>query len=197
MRHRKAVIKLGRTSSHRNAMLKNMVTSLFKYERIRTTDVKAKALRGWSDHVIGLAKRGDLHARRQALAIVNDETIVKKLFDEAQKRFGDVSGGYTRLAKAGRRPGDAAPMTIIELRDVEKAVKKKKPQPKAAVKAQAGPEQKTEKKESETKAAEIPVAAPALEAQAAPEPVAEAAPGAEDSANAEPKASEPEKPGTT
>lgn len=190
MRHRKAVIKLSRTSSHRNAMLKNMVTSLFKHERICTTDVKAKALRGWSDHLIGLAKRGDLHARRQALAIVNDETIVKKLFDEAQKRFGNVSGGYTRLAKAGRRPGDAAPMTIIELRDVEKAVKK--PKRKAAVKAQAAPEQKPE-----TPAPAVE-SSPAPTAEAAPAPVtAETVPATEAPVKAETQAGEPEKPATT
>ena len=80
MRHRKAGVKLGRTGSHRNAMFRNMVTSLLKNDRIRTTDIKAKELRRWADHVITLAKRGDLHARRQALAIVKDKAVDEKYF---------------------------------------------------------------------------------------------------------------------
>ena len=90
-------------------MFKNMVTSLFKHDRIRTTDVKAKELRRWADHVITLAKRGDLHARRQVLAIIQEKDVVAKLFEEAGKRFGTINGGYTRVIKIGRRPGDAAP----------------------------------------------------------------------------------------
>ena len=97
MRHRKAGLKLGRTSSHRNAMFRNMVTSLFKHDRIRTTDAKAKELRRWADNLITLAKRGDLHARRQALAIVRERAVVQKLFTEAEERFGSTSGGYTRI----------------------------------------------------------------------------------------------------
>ncbi len=115
MRHRKAGKKLGKTTSHRHAMFRNMVTSLFKHERIRTTDAKAKVLRGWVDHLITLAKRGDLHARRQALSIVREKNVVHKLFAEAKDRFGARAGGYTRIIKEGRRPGDAAPVSIIEL----------------------------------------------------------------------------------
>jgi large subunit ribosomal protein L17 len=96
-------------------MFRNMVTSLFKYERIRTTEAKAKALRGWADHLVTLAKRGDLHARRQALAIAREKSVVHKLFAEAADKFGSISGGYTRVIKLGQRPGDAAPMAIIEL----------------------------------------------------------------------------------
>ena len=125
MRHRKAGLKLNRTSSHRNAMFRNMVTSLFKHERIRTTDTKAKGLRHWADHLITLAKRGDLHARRQALSIVREKNVVHKLFDEAAERFGSISGGYTRIIKIGRRPGDAAPISMIELIAAEKGEKKK------------------------------------------------------------------------
>jgi len=88
MRHRKAGLKLNRTSSHRTAMFRNMVTSLFKHERIRTTDVKAKELRRWADNLITLAKRGDLHARRQALSIVREKEVVYKLFAEAAERYG-------------------------------------------------------------------------------------------------------------
>lgn len=125
MRHRKAGLKLNRTSSHRNAMFRNMVTSLFKYERIRTTDIKAKGLRRWADHLITLAKRGDLHAMRQALSIVREKDVVYKLFDEAAERFGSISGGYTRIVKIGRRPGDAALISLVELVALEKSKKKK------------------------------------------------------------------------
>jgi len=126
MRHRKAGVKLNRTSSHRKAMLRNMVTSLFKHERIRTTDAKAKELRRWADNLITLAKRGDLHARRQALSIVREKDVVHKLFEEAAERYGPVSGGYTRVVKLGRRPGDAAPISLVELMTPEKETKKKK-----------------------------------------------------------------------
>ena len=115
MRHRKSGVKLNRTSSHRQAMFRNMVTSLFKHDRIKTTDVKAKELRRWADYLVTLAKRGDLHARRQALAIIREKDVVHKLFEQAPKRFGDVNGGYTRVVKIGFRPGDAAPVSIIEL----------------------------------------------------------------------------------
>ena len=125
MRHRKASLKLNRTTSHRNAMFRNMVTSLFKQERIRTTGAKAKELRRWADHLITLAKRGDLHARRQALAIVREKQVVHKLFEEANEKFGHSAGGYTRIVKLGRRTGDAAPMSLIELVVVESAGKKK------------------------------------------------------------------------
>ena len=125
MRHRKSGLKLGRTSSHRKAMFRNMVTSLFKHDRIRTTDKKAKELRGWADHLITLAKRGDLHARRQALSIIREKKVVHKLFEEAPKRFSAISGGYTRIVKLGHRPGDAAPVSLIELLAADKKSKKK------------------------------------------------------------------------
>ena len=120
MRHRKSGRKLNRTSSHRKAMFRNMVTSLFKYNRIKTTDAKAKELRGWADHIITLAKRGDLHARRQALSIIREKDVVHKIFEEANDRFGSISGGYTRIVKIGIRPGDTAPVSLIELLDSEK-----------------------------------------------------------------------------
>jgi large subunit ribosomal protein L17 len=115
-------------------MFRNMVTSLFKHDRIRTTDAKAKELRGWADHVITLAKRGDLHARRQALAIIREKDVVHKLFAEAAGRFGKTSGGYTRVIKLGTRPGDSAAMSLIELvatdsRDKKKTAKKSKKAP--------------------------------------------------------------------
>jgi len=152
MRHRKAGLKLNRTSSHRTAMFRNMVTSLFKHERIRTTDVKAKELRRWADNLITLAKRGDLHARRQALSIVREKEVVYKLFAEAAERYGSVSGGYTRIVKLGRRPGDAAPISLIELVYSEERKKKKKTKKKTKVAVEK--KQVAEKKEAEEKKAE-------------------------------------------
>ncbi|MCP4112944.1 MAG: 50S ribosomal protein L17 [Desulfobacteraceae bacterium] len=143
MRHRKSGLKLNRTSSHRKAMFRNMVTSLFKYDRIRTTDTKAKELRRWADRLITLAKRGDLHARRQALAIIREKDVVHKLFEEAAERYGSTSGGYTRIFKLGRRPGDAAPISLIELMASEKSTTKTKA--------------KKEKKKEESAPAEEPV----------------------------------------
>lgn len=126
MRHGKAGLKTGRTSSHRNAMFRNMVTSLFKHDRIRTTNTKARELQRWADHMITLAKRGDLHARRQALAIMREKAVVHKLFDEAAARFGAVAGGYTRVVKLGQRKGDAASISLVELMGAEKVKKEKK-----------------------------------------------------------------------
>ena len=115
MRHRKSGRKLSRTSSHRKAMMRNMVTSLLEYERIETTDAKAKELRGLADRMITLGKRGDLHARRQALSVIRSKSVTAKLFDELAERFRDRPGGYTRVIKLGNRVGDAAPVSIIEL----------------------------------------------------------------------------------
>lgn len=145
MRHRKASLKLNRTTSHRKAMFRNMVTSLFKHERIRTTGAKAKELRRWADHIITLAKRGDLHARRQALAIIREKGVVHKLFEEAQERFGNSAGGYTRIVKLGRRAGDAAPISLIEL-VVPEAGGKKKAKKKAAKSTAGKKRAKTDKK---------------------------------------------------
>ena len=115
MRHGKSGRKLGRTSSHRNAMFRNMVTSLFEHERIVTTEQKAKELKPIAEKMITLAKRGDLHARRQALSYIKSKDVVAKLFDEIKSQFADRQGGYTRIIKTGIRQGDAAPMAIIEL----------------------------------------------------------------------------------
>ena len=153
MRHRKASLKLGRTSSHRNAMFRNMVTSLFKHQRIRTTDVKAKELRRWADNLITLAKRGDLHARRQALSIVREKEVVHKLFAEAAELFGGRSGGYTRIIKLGRRPGDAAPISLIELilsSDDKKKKTKKKKKAKAPIDSKVSEKKKDAKEEEPT-----------------------------------------------
>ena len=115
MRHRKAGRKLGRTTAHRSAMLRNMVTSLFEHERIVTTVPKAKEARRIADKMITLAKRGDLHARRQAYAFIRSRDVVAKLFDDLQAQYTDRQGGYTRIIRTGTRHGDAAPMAILEL----------------------------------------------------------------------------------
>ena len=95
--------------------MRNLITALLREEKIRTTDPKAKELRRWVDRVITLGKRGDLHARRQALSIVQDKAVVRKLFDTIGPRFKDRPGGYTRIIKIGSRHGDAAQMSVIEL----------------------------------------------------------------------------------
>lgn len=121
MRHNKSGRRLGRNSSHRKAMLRNMVTSLLDHERITTTDARAKEVRKIAEKLITLGKRGDLHARRQALSVVFDKKIVAKLFDRLAPRFQDRPGGYTRIIKVGNRLGDNAPVSIIELVDQEQA----------------------------------------------------------------------------
>ena len=118
MRHRKSGRKLNRTSSHRRAMLKNMAAALIKHEQIKTTLPKAKELRGLVDALVTLGKRGTLHARRQALAKLNNDTLlVSKLFEVLAERFSERPGGYTRVIKAGFRRGDNSPMAYIELVD--------------------------------------------------------------------------------
>jgi large subunit ribosomal protein L17 len=114
MRHRVAGRKLGRTTSHRRAMLRNLVTSLLEHERVKTTDAKAKELRPLAEKLIGLGKRGDLHARRQALSVVRNPELVRKLFDTFPPRFQSRTGGYVRIVKVGTRPGDGAPVSIVE-----------------------------------------------------------------------------------
>ena len=122
MRHKISARKLGRTSSHRDAMFRNMVTSLFEHERIVTTKQKAKEIRPIAEKMITLAKRGDLHARRQALSYIRRKDIVEKLFTEIQEQFADRKGGYTRILQTGVRKGDAASMAIIELVGYEETV---------------------------------------------------------------------------
>ena len=148
MRHHKAGLKLNRTSSHRNAMFRNMVTSLFKHDRIRTTDTKAKELKRWADNLITLAKRGDLHARRQALSIVREKDVVHKLFSEVENRFSDTKSGYTRVVRLGRRPGDAAPMSLVELVAAEAEKKKKERKKKKPAVAKEKPAEETREPET-------------------------------------------------
>ena len=117
MRHRNSGRRFNRNSSHRKAMFANMAAALLKHEQIKTTLPKAKDLRGIVDRLITLGKRGDLHARRQAFALLRDDATTAKLFGDLAERYKDRPGGYTRVLKAGFRYGDMAPMSFIELVD--------------------------------------------------------------------------------
>ena len=117
MRHRKKGRTLSRTASHKKATMRNMATSLFRYERIETTTAKAKELRPFAERLITLGKRGDLHARRLAGRLIADRQVLGKLFDDIGPRFMERPGGYTRILKLGNRRGDAAEMALIELVD--------------------------------------------------------------------------------
>jgi len=123
MRHGVSGRKLNRTSSHRKAMFANMCLALLKHEQITTTLPKAKDLRPLVEKLITLGKRGDLHARRQAYAVLRDDVVTRKLFDALAKRYAERAGGYTRVLKAGFRYGDCAPMAVIELVDRDPAAK--------------------------------------------------------------------------
>jgi large subunit ribosomal protein L17 len=151
MRHRNAGFKLGRITQHRWALFRNLLVALFRHERIETTHAKAKAVRGLAEHMITLAKRDNLHARRQVLAMVPDTGVVGELFRTIAPRFGDRNGGYTRIIKAGYRAGDNAPMVLLELvdraeapKDKDKTVEKKEQTPKGKAGA-AGRRKKKEK----------------------------------------------------
>lgn len=122
MRHNKAGVKLGRTSSHRKAMFRNMVRSLLTYGRIKTTETKAMELRKDADKLITLGLRDDVHSRRLAYKVLENHQLVKKLFDEIAPRFKGIGGGYTRVYKLGLpRVGDCAPLAVIELTRLETA----------------------------------------------------------------------------
>jgi large subunit ribosomal protein L17 len=159
MRHRKDGFKLGRLTQHRWAMFRNLLVGLFRHERIETTEAKAKAVRGLADHVVTLAKRENLHARRQVLSLVPDNEVVGRIFDTIAARFSDRQGGYTRIIKAGYRRGDAAPMVLLELvdrpdtpADGDKKSGKKEKAPKGE-KGEAGATGKKKKREKAAAAA--------------------------------------------
>ncbi len=115
MRHKVAGRKLGRSTGQRTALFRTMVTQFLDHGKIRTTEAKAKAIRGQAERMITLAKRGDLHARRLAAAQLSDPKVVQKLFDDIAPKYQDRAGGYTRLLKLGQRQGDGAPMVLLEL----------------------------------------------------------------------------------
>jgi len=154
MRHGKAGKKLGRTPSHRKAMFRNMVTSLLQHERIVTTEVKAKEIRRLTEKMLTLGKRGDLHARRQAVAYIRSNEVVKRVFSEYAQRYANRDGGYTRVLKLEPRAGDNAPMAMVELVD-RPVVESKKPGSKAKEQAKEKAAKETKPKK-ETKAKKDP-----------------------------------------
>ena len=115
MRHQRSGRKLGRDSSHRKALYANLAGALIEHGRIRTTEAKAKAVKPYAERMITLARRGDLHARRQALSELRSQEVVHKLFADVGPRMADRPGGYSRIVKLGHRPGDAAEMVYLEL----------------------------------------------------------------------------------
>ncbi len=137
MRHGVSGRKLNRTTSHRLAMFRNMVTSLLDHERIYTTLPKAKEMRRWAEWMITLGKRGDLHARRQALSVIREKGVVHKVFEDLAARFQNRAGGYTRIVKVGFRRGDSAPMCLLELTEAGTAEKSKKKGGKTQAKKEA------------------------------------------------------------
>ena len=153
MRHNVGYRKLGRTSGHRRALLRNLATDLFRHERLKTTLPKARELRPFAEKLITLARRDDLHARRQVLRQISDKTVVKKLFDTLGPRFAARPGGYTRALKLGPRPGDGADMAIVELVGSEPTFKKQKDDKTARRGRKAKAE---EKAQAEAAAAEEP-----------------------------------------
>jgi large subunit ribosomal protein L17 len=156
VRHGKDNYKLGRLTQHRWALFRNLLVALFRHERITTTEAKAKAVRGAAEHMITLAKRENLHARRQVLTMVPDAAVVGTLFDTIAARFSDRHGGYTRIIKTGRRPGDNAPMVILELVDraeTDKDRKERAEKKEKAPKAEGGAAAKGKRKKKEKAAA--------------------------------------------
>ncbi|MFQ5896129.1 MAG: 50S ribosomal protein L17 [Nitrospinota bacterium] len=126
MRHLRAGKKLGRDTKHRQALRRNLVTSLLAHERIRTTEAKAKEVRRHAERAITLGKRGGLHARRLALRVLRDPAVAKKLFEVIAPRFADRPGGYTRIVKLPLRPGDSAPMAYLELVERDLSIEQRK-----------------------------------------------------------------------
>ena len=200
MRHKRIGRKLGVTTKHRKAMFRNMVTDFFRFDKIKTTDTRAKELRRIAEKLITLAKDASLHKRRQAAAYIRDNEVLKKLFDEIAPKFKDRPGGYTRITKLGFRRGDSSPVSIIEL--VEEDYKPKKKKAKAAPKkkeTEATAKAKSSKKESaedlglieEEKAAEASAAEAETTAAAEPEAQPEEAAAPETETTAAPEAETP------
>ena len=163
MRHQKKTVKLGRTAAHRKSLLANQVCSLIEHQRIKTTLAKAKAVRPLAEKMVTLGKKGSLHARRTALAVLRQKDAVKKLFEDIAPRAADRKGGYTRIVKLGARKSDSAPVAFIEWVD-------------APILAD---EAETEEKGKKSKAAKTPSASEAKPARKAKKPTASEEKGAE------------------
>jgi large subunit ribosomal protein L17 len=180
MRHQKKTIKLGRTADHRRALLANQVCALIEHQRIKTTLAKAKAVRPLAERMVTLGKNGSIHARRRALAVLRQKSIVKKLFDDIAQRSAERNGGYTRIVKLGPRKSDSARMAFIEWVDAEYIAEEK---PKK--------EKKAKRKESEAEPQQI---TPEAEQPAQEEPKAEAStPTQEEPTAPTPEESKPKK----
>ncbi len=149
MRHRVKGRKLGRTSSHRAALLNSLATSLLKHKRIRTTLAKAKEARSYVETIITKAKKNDLHSKRQVMSVINDKEVVKELFAEILPKIGDRPGGYTRVVKLGNRVGDAAELAILELVDYNDVVNAKAEEHKEKKEAKAKAKKEAEEQEVE------------------------------------------------
>ncbi len=197
MRHRKKVKKLGRTVSHRKALLRNIAAALFEHHQIKTTLAKAKAAQSHIEKLISYGKNDTVHSRRLAFKILQNHALVKKLFDEIAPTYDKRKGGYTRVVKLGQRRGDGAHVAILQVVGFEELIidegagKKKKKKP--AKKAEAKPkEKKAAKKKAEKEVTEVPEEAPA--AEVAPEEAKAAAEAAEaQPAEEAPEAEKPEK----
>jgi large subunit ribosomal protein L17 len=191
VRHARAGKKLGRDSAHRKALYSNLAGALIEHGRIKTTVTKAKAVRPYAEQMITLARRGDLHARRQATSFLRSRDVVHKLFADVAPLFKDRPGGYTRIVKIGPRPGDAAEMAYLELVDEEYVTREREartPEPAAVVaEPEAAPEEAEASAEVEGEP-EIPVEA----AEEPPETEAEAVENPEAAAEAEEPAAEPD-----
>jgi large subunit ribosomal protein L17 len=157
MRHRVRGRKLGRTASHREALLRSLATSLFKYKRIKTTTAKAKEARSYAEALITKARKNDLHSKRQIMSVINDKEVVKELFAEIIPKIGERPGGYTRVVKLGNRMGDAAELAILELVDYNDVINakaeehKEKKEAKVKAKKEKASEEKAEEEIEEAK----------------------------------------------
>jgi large subunit ribosomal protein L17 len=173
MRHQKKTIKLGRTADHRRALLANQVCALIEHQRIKTTLAKAKAVRPLAERMVTLGKNGSIHARRRALAVLRQKSVVKKLFDDIAQRSAERNGGYTRIVKLGARKSDSAHMAFIEWVDAahiaeekpkkEKKAKRKEPEVKPQQRETEQPTQEEPKAETPAVRQEEPTPAPAEE----------------------------------
>jgi len=184
MRHQRAGKKLGRDAAHRKALYANLAGALIEHGRIKTTVTKAKAVKPIAEQMITLGRRGDLHARRQAVAFLRSKDVVHKLFDEVAPRYKDRPGGYSRIVKIGPRPGDAAEMAYLELvgEEITARPRRARPAPPEAA-APATPETENEVEEPAADAEDV-----AADEEPAEEPEAVAETPAEDDAEPEPKA---------
>ncbi|HEX8077714.1 MAG TPA: 50S ribosomal protein L17 [Chthoniobacterales bacterium] len=151
MRHQKKTVKLGRTAEHRKALLANQVCSLIEHQRIKTTLAKAKAVRPLAEKMVTLGKKGSLHARRTALAVLRQRDAVKKLFDDIAPRSASRNGGYTRIVKLGARKSDSAPVAFIEWVDAPQVVEEPVAEEKGKKRKGAKPEAEEAKPEKKSK----------------------------------------------